>query len=280
MLLMLACGALLAVAVAAAWRWRRYALELPPWAARDEGRRATPVLALAWLLAVALLTGLLVGLLVVGPAGRLAMRLLAATSPDAQGRITEAQEVIGEISLSGTLGLFLFVGLPFGLAVGIAYAFASFVLPRGMVGGAVLGTAALVVLGSTVDPLREDNPDFDIVGPGWLSVVTFVAMAVLTGILTAPIAGRVASALQKPRVWWVVWVVPVGLLAAAALTAAPAATAVVGLACLVFVGALLVSPERREVVWGRGRRVLQAVLATAVAVTAPAFMSAMTTIIG
>ncbi|HQR25904.1 MAG TPA: hypothetical protein PLP61_02590 [Nocardioides sp.] len=280
MLLMLACGALLAVTGVAAWRWRRYALELPAWATRDEGRRATPALALAWLLTVALLTGLVVGLFVVGPAGRLAMRLLAATSPDAQGQITEAQEVIGEISLSGTLGLFLFVGLPFGLAVGIAYAFASFVLPRGIWGGAVFGTAALVILGSTVDPLRGDNPDFDIVGPGWLSVVTFVAMAVVTGILTAPIAGRVASALQKPRVWWVVWMVPVGLLAAAALSTAPTAMAVIGSACLVFLGALLVSPERRELVWRRGRRVLQAVLATTVAVTAPAFMSAMTTIIG
>ncbi len=48
------------------------------------------------------------------------MRLLAATSPEAQGVLTEADQVVGDITLSGTVGFFVFAGLPFGLAVGWA----------------------------------------------------------------------------------------------------------------------------------------------------------------
>jgi hypothetical protein len=279
MLLMVACGALLAVAVVAAWRWRGYRMELPEWATENDGDLATAGRALAWLFAVALLTGLLVAVLVIGPAGRLAMRLLASTSPDAQGRLTEAGEVIGDISLGGTIAFFVFVGLPFGLAVGLAYALATFVLPRGVVGGALFGAALLVVFGSTADPLREENPDFEIVGPGWLSVATFVAMALLTGALTAPIAGRVAAAVGKPRVWWLIWMLPVGLVALGSLVLAPAALVVFFVGCLVFVIALLVSPEQRDVVWRRGKRVLQALLAAAVAVTTPGFVSALSSIV-
>ena len=81
------------------------------------------------------------------------MRLLAVTSPEAQGVLTEADQVVGEITLGGTLGFFVFAGLPFGLAVGIGYALASFVLPRGLLGGAIFGAAMLVVFGSATDPL-------------------------------------------------------------------------------------------------------------------------------
>ena len=278
MLLVLACGALLVLAVAAAWRWRRYSLQLPEWAAGGEGASPAPVRALVWLLAVALLTGVLVGTFVVGPAARLAMRLLAAASPDAQGRLTEAEEVVGEISLDGTLAIFVFIGLPVGIAVGFVYALVSFVLPRGVVGGAILGASLLVIFGSRLDPLREDNPDFGIVGPGWLSVTTFTAMAVLTGILTAPIAGRIGAALPPPRLWWLAWALPFGLLAAAALSGAPVAVVIVG--CLVFVAAVLVPRERRVVVWRRGRIVVQGILAATVGIALPGFLSAVSTIAG
>ena len=276
---MLACGGLLVLAVAAAWRWRGYTMELPRWAAEGPVGSATSLRALVWVWAVGLLTGLVVALLVVGPAGRLAMRLLAVTSPGAQGVLTEADQVVGEITLSGTVGFFLFAGLPFGLVVGIGYALASFLLPRGLLGGAIFGAAMLVVFGSAIDPLRGENRDFDILGPGWLAVTTFSVMSVLTGMLTAPLAGRLAAALGAPTLWWTLWLLPVGLVAAAVLAAVPAALTVVLVGCVVFVGALLVPPDRRGTVWGRGRRVLQAALAAAVAVTAPGFMSALSSIV-
>ena len=277
--LMLGCGVLVVVAAVLAWRWRRYVLTLPTWAAPVDGGGARPGRAFAWLAAVALLTGLLVGVLVVGPVGRLAMRLLAATSPEAQGRITEADQVVGQISLSGTLAFFVFVGVPFGLAVGVAYALAAFVLPRGMVGGAVFGVAVLVALGSTVDPLRSDNPDFDIVGPGWLSVATFVAMAVLTGVLTAPIAGRLGAVLAYPKAWWAAWMVPVGLVAVAVMAAVPVALVAVLVGALVFVSALRVPAGSRERYWRRGKTAIQAALSVAVAVGVPGFVSAVAAIV-
>ncbi|MGN6780878.1 MAG: hypothetical protein ACTHJH_05190 [Marmoricola sp.] len=274
MMLMLACAAVLAAAVALGWRWRGCDLELPTWATREERGGGTAMLALVWLTGVGISTGLLVGALVVGPAGRLVMRLLAATSPEAQGRITEADQVVGRITFEGTVGFVVFVGLPFGVVMGLLYAFAHVCLPRGPAGGALLGAAALVVFGSTVDPLREGNPDFGLVGPGWLAVLTFSAMALLCGALTAPFAGRVGSALSGPRRWWIAWMLPLDLLLVAALAVAPAALAVVVVVSAGFVAALSVPPARRQVVWRRGRRALQVALAAAVAVTAPGFVSA------
>lgn len=246
----------------------------------DQGASPAPVRALVWLLAVALLTSLLVGLLVIGPAARLAMRLVASTSPDAQGRITEFDAVVGMITVKGTLGVFLFAGLSAGIVMGIAYALASWVLPRGVLGGAVVGAAAIVVFGSRLDPLRGDNPDFDIVGPAWLSITTFTAMAVVSGILTAPIAGRIGAALPPPRLWWLVWMLPVGLFVVVALAEEPLVFTAVIVGCLVFVAAVRVPRERRAVVWRRGRLVVQGILAATVVVALPGFLSAVSTIAG
>ena len=130
-----------------------------------------------------------------------------------------------------------------------------------------------------LDPLRSDNPDFDVVGPGWLSVVTFTVMAVLTGVLMAPIAGRFGSALAHPKAWWMVWMVPVGLVTVATLTAVPIALAAVVVGLLVFVSALLVSIEARERYWRRGKAAIQATLGVAIAVAATGFVSAVATIV-
>ncbi len=52
------------------------------------------------------------GFLVPGLGGRLFMRVLAATSGSgAQGRLTEADEVVGDITFDGSLGFVIFVGL-------------------------------------------------------------------------------------------------------------------------------------------------------------------------
>ncbi|MGH9285649.1 MAG: hypothetical protein ACRD0M_08230, partial [Acidimicrobiales bacterium] len=55
-------------------------------------------------LAIGLGAGFWAGLLMTGPAVRLIMRLLAATAgAEAQGALTEAEEVVGDISLGGLL---------------------------------------------------------------------------------------------------------------------------------------------------------------------------------
>jgi len=278
MLVMLACGALLLIAAAAAWRWRGYSLAVPAWARDEQAGTAGRAHALVWFVAVALLSGLAVGAVVIGPAGRLAMRLLAATSPDAQGRITEAEQVVGQISLTGTVGFVIFVGVPFGLAAGLGYALASFVVPRGLVGGAVFGAAALVLVGATVDPLRGDNPDFAIVGPGWLSVATFFLMAVLTGAITAPVAGRIAAAVGRPTRWWWLWLPPLILFATAALTVVSVAAGGVVVGCLVLLAALVL-PRWSGVVRRRAARAVRAIVAVAVVVSVPGFVSALAVIV-
>jgi hypothetical protein len=141
--------------------------------------------------AVALVGGFWAGALVTGPAMRLIMRLLAVTGgDDAQGRITEADEVVGDIALDGTIGLYLFGGVLPGLLSGAIYVVVRRWLPSGRLGGVAFGLLHLVVAATRVDPLRPDNRDFDIVGPGWLSVLTFGLAAVAHGMAVAAVANR------------------------------------------------------------------------------------------
>lgn len=71
--------------------------------------------------ASALLTaGVVSGVLVLGLGLRLMMRFAAASSPEsAQGRLTDADEVVGEVTLGGTMFLVLGVGVLGGM-VGVA----------------------------------------------------------------------------------------------------------------------------------------------------------------
>jgi hypothetical protein len=123
------------------------------------------------------------------------MRLLAVTAePDAHGRITEADQVVGRISVDGTFEFIVFTGLFFGAASGAAYLLVQRWLPAGRIGGVAFGVLLLVLAGTRVEPLRPGNPDFDLVGPGWVSVATFAALALFHGMLVAALAGRLSRA--------------------------------------------------------------------------------------
>ena len=275
MFVVTACCLAMAAGVALAFRWRGYRFGPPMWAASDQNPSALRrTQGLVWMLSVGALTGILVGALVVGPGARLAMRLLAATSPQAQGRITEADQVIGNITASGTLGILIFVGLPAGVAVAVTYVLAAFGLPPGATGGALYGLVVLVVFASRLDPLRAENPDFDIVGPGWLSVLTFTTLAVITGATVACFSGRLAAALPPPRPWWTLWLVPLSFLTIMSLVLGEpwlAAAVVVGGAVYVLAGPL---SRSRPMLERSGVLAMRALLA-AIALTAlPGFASA------
>jgi len=144
--------------------------------------------------AVALVGGFWAGALVTGPAVRLVMRLLAVTAgDDAQGRLTEADEVVGDIDLDGTFGLYIFGGILPGLLSGVVYVTLRRLLPGGRLGGVAFGVLHLVVAATRIDPLRPGNPDFDIVGPGWLSVLTFSLAAIIHGMAVVAIANRYST---------------------------------------------------------------------------------------
>jgi hypothetical protein len=171
------CAALAAAGVVMVVRWHG-----PPPATRPLPRYVATCAA----------AGLAAGVLAAGAGGRLVMRLLALTS-DADGALTEAEATIGEITAGGTAGFIVFSGLPAGLLTGLLYALLVPALPRGRAAGLALGTVVLLIAGWTIEPLRSDNFDFNLVGPDWLSVLSFVALALFQGLVTVAIATRLGG---------------------------------------------------------------------------------------
>jgi hypothetical protein len=133
--------------------------------------------------AIAVVGGFWAGALVTGPFVRLIMRLLAVTAgDDAQGRLTDAEEVVGNIDLDGTIGLIIFGGILPGLLSGGIYVLFRRLLPGGRLGGVVFGALHLVIAATRIDPLRPDNPDFDLLGPGWLAAAAFGLACIFHGM--------------------------------------------------------------------------------------------------
>jgi hypothetical protein len=196
--------------------------------------------------AIALVAGVWAGALVTGPAVRLVMRLLAVTSGDeAQRRLTEADEVVGSIDLGGTIGLVLFGGVLPGIVSGALYVLLRRLLPEGRLAGVVFGALHLVLAATRIDPLRPDNPDFDLLGPGWLSVLTFGVTAILHGMAVVAIANRYslalpASPLRSQRRWLVL--LPLVLAAVVLAPAAPVLVPVLTVGLVVAVAASRSAP--------------------------------------
>jgi hypothetical protein len=196
MAVIVVCILLVLVGLVAVVRWGGLPLQPPPAPTPGGASLTQPPPGLVvrrylWYLTVAVTAGLGAGILAAGAGGRLVMRLLAVTAgADAQGRITEAEQLVGRITVDGTLGFVIFTGLFFGLASGLVYLLLQRWLPAGWVGGLAYGALLLVVAGTRLEPLRRDNPDFDLVGPGWVSVATFAVLVVFHGLLVAALAGR------------------------------------------------------------------------------------------
>jgi len=200
---MAVCGVLLVAGLGAGLAWCRRPFRLPA----PEPRLSVKEVArrFVWYCALAITGGAVAGITVIGAGGRLAMRLLAVTGGDAaQGRTTEADQIVGEITAAGTRDFILFTGIFGGLITAGIYLVVRRYLPPNPLGGLAFGAGLLVVLGTIVDPLRADNPDFDIVGPGWLSVVVFTLLALAYGLALAGWMARLSTWLpllsREPRV--------------------------------------------------------------------------------
>ncbi|MET0781212.1 MAG: hypothetical protein ABWY26_13395 [Microbacterium sp.] len=287
MLLMIVCGVLLAAGVGLAIVWGGERLTAPEVAfggasdATDAASRPHPHLAglrlYVWWATVFTLIGTATGILVTGAGGRLAMRLLAVTSPDATGRFTEAFAIVGDITLEGTLGYLLFAGLPFAFASAALYLVVAPWLPPGRLAGPTFGAILLVTVSPFIDPLRPDNIDFDRVGPGWLSVLLFAALAVLQGAALAALAGRLSRSLplMSRRNW-----PATGALLLPAVVLFP-------IGVVLTVGALVATTFPRLLPWflalraSRGGVITgRVLLAVAVLATLPAFIVAVVSIWG
>ncbi|HTF59203.1 MAG TPA: hypothetical protein VK713_04740 [Actinomycetes bacterium] len=274
---------LVVVGLLAIVRWGSLAVQPPPAPADDDTvPAARPPVSLVvrrylWYLTLAISAGVGAGILAAGAGGRLAMRLLAVTAgPTAQGRITEADQVVGRISAEGTLGFIVFTGLFFGAASGAAYLLLRRWLPGGRTGGVAFGALLLILAGTRLEPLRPGNPDFDLVGPGWVSVAAFAALVLFHGMLLVALAGRLSRAVPllalTPRA--IIAHVPLLLLAlgSVALVAAIVGVAVVSASQVPAVAG--VWRDRRLVTAGR-------VILSLVALAAlPSFARAITDILG
>jgi hypothetical protein len=283
MAVIVVCIALVLAGLVAVVRWSRLAVAPPAVPEPDTAgqTRRPPALVLRcylWYLTVAVTAGLGAGILAAGAGGRLVMRLLAVTAgADAQGRITEAEQLVGRITVDGTLGFVVFTGLFFGLASGLVYLLVHRWLPAGRVGGLAYGVLLLVVAGTRLEPLRRDNPDFDLVGPGWLAVAAFAALVVFHGLLVAALAGRLSRAVPllaaspgaiaaHAPLLVLLLLAPLGLLAA-----------LVGVVVVVasrIPPVVAAAQSRRLVVVGR------AALAVACLLVVPGFVSTVVTIVG
>jgi hypothetical protein len=140
------------------------------------------------------------------------------------------------------------------------------------------GLALLAVFGAIIDPLRSDNPDFDIVGPGWVAVVVFAAMAVGFGVTLQGMAARMSGALpliSTDRRVLLRYAFPV-LVAAVAFSV----TAILAIACLLTVAVTrigVVVDAVRSPRWETAGRVL---LAAVVVVSLPNLLGNVVDILG
>jgi hypothetical protein len=232
-----------------------------------------------WWANVATFAALASALLAAWPGSRLIMRVIAFTSPDsAQGRLTEAQANVGFPTLEGSLALFLFAGLPAGYVVAVLYVVLHRWLPAGRLAGPVLGILVLLWLGALLDPLRADNIDFNIVGPGWLAVALFAGLSVLHGAVAAAAAGWWSKRLPLWADGAAKYYVPLLL----GILLFPPAALAVGLGALAMLTWMTIFPAGSPGRRGRARTPAWAGTAVIVAASAaalPVFLSAVISIL-
>jgi hypothetical protein len=180
MAVILVCILLVLAGLVGVVRWGGLTVQPPPSTAdpadpTDQPSVARVVQCYLWYLVVAIASGVVAGILAAGAGGRLVMRLLAVTAgPDAQGRITEADEIVGRISTDGTLGFVIFTGLFVGLVTGPLY---LLLLPLGTAGLVVAIVGAGVVLASQLPMVVAGWRDRRSVTVGRVALILVVVVA-------------------------------------------------------------------------------------------------------
>jgi len=147
------------------------------------------------------LAGALAGILVGGLGGRIVMRIAGAMSdPMTLASLRTANgNVLGEITLGGTLALAIFAGLVPGLVGGVAYgASLPWLVPLGRWSGAAFGLVLLAAIGPAV--LEPFNFDFQKFGKPVVNVALFAALFPLFGLVVAAAAHHI-SASSRSRAW-------------------------------------------------------------------------------
>lgn len=136
-------------------------------------------------IAVVGIAGIVTGIAVGGIGSRLFMRIsAAAASAAAQGATTEAGETVGAITLEGTMGLVIFVGIGTGIFGAVLYAtFHSWLLWAGRFRGFAFGVVLFAVTSATSDVLNPDNFDFALLENRALNVTLIVLLFLGFGLV-------------------------------------------------------------------------------------------------
>lgn len=155
--------------------------------------------------AIVVVSAGIAGALVGGIGSRVVMRLSALAAPEVRGALTENGNVVGEITLQGTIGLLLFAGLSSTVFGAGAFVVARPWLPQGTVArGLAFGAFVLAITGAAV--VDAGNADFVILGDRPLNVTMFSALFFAFGLVTSSavrvLEGRVPPAASlSPRMW-------------------------------------------------------------------------------
>ncbi|MGY0234398.1 hypothetical protein [Longispora urticae] len=139
-------------------------------------------------LAASTAAGALLGLLVGGVGGRLAMGLLAAMNPAATGVISDDGFRIGQFTPSGTANLLVATTLIGVLGGGIYLVLRQVVFGPRWFQVLSLSLGPAVVVGSLV--VHVDGVDFTLLGPPLLAVALFVALPGIYAALLTVLAER------------------------------------------------------------------------------------------
>lgn len=124
--------------------------------------------------------GIIVGLVVAGLGGRIVMRLAALRVPEATGSFTENGNVIGQITLAGSLTLVM-IGLLFGMFAGTMLVVVRPWLPATGIARRLAVAIAALGLGA-FGLIQRGNPDFVVLRHDPLIVALLVGLVGLVGL--------------------------------------------------------------------------------------------------
>jgi hypothetical protein len=156
-------------------------------------------------LAIVVVGSGIAGALVGGLGSRLVMRLAALAAPEVRGALTENGNVVGEITLEGTIALMIVAGLASTVFGAGAFVVLRPWLPRRtMPRGLVFGGLLLALSGATV--VDAGNADFAILGDRLLNITMFSGLFVAFGLVASfafvALERRVPPAASlSPRMW-------------------------------------------------------------------------------
>ena len=142
--------------------------------------------------------GLVVGVVVGGLGGRVAMRLMALLIPDSAGRFTENGNRIGDITLGGTFALVLFGGVFAGIFLGTIWVVVSPWLPRSL-GLRVLAAIPLAIGLGAFGVVKGSNSDFLVLGYDPSVIVVLLGLVGLVGASMAVVDAWLDRRLPRPR---------------------------------------------------------------------------------